>query len=457
MKSNLLLILLVLCLAVGCRKQEDWLDEKVNISSVVPTRLSDFTALLNADIFFQSYGTLGLISTDHIYVTDADYFSVNIPKDRNGYIWAKDIYEGGNTDEWSTMYRIIEVANVCLEGLEKIQQTPMNEAEWKRVKGTALFFRGMAYYHLMQFFSPPFDPQAQDQHLGVPIRLSSDVNLRPGRASAKACYERIITDLNSALSLLPKQTSFKSRPTEAAAQAMLARVYLTMEDWSKAASFAASCLAQNQTLIDFNTLNANASLPFPTFQNVHPEVIQYAEGTISNFYISNTPLFDSVLYRSYSTNDLRRTVFFRLFNNRPIFKGFYTGVNMGPFSGIATNEVFLIRAEALARMGEKDAAMGVLNSLLVKRWKTGTYTNLTAVDASDALQKIITERRKELPFHGTLVWEDLRRLNRDSRFARTLTRVIAGVTYVLPPNDKRYTLPIPDLEIRLSGIQQNER
>ena len=130
---------------------------------------------------------------------------------------------------------------------------------------------------------------------------------------------------------------------------------------------------------------------------------------------------------------------------------------MAPFAGIATNEVYLIRAESLARLGQKDAAMQVLNALLVKRWRTGTYVPLVAVDAEDALKKILVERRKEVPFHANLVWEDLRRLNKDSRFARTLTRVIAGVTYTLAPNDKRYTLPIPDLEIQLTGIPQNER
>lgn len=457
MKKYFFSILLLGCIGSSCTKQENWLDEKININSLVPTRLSDFGALLNADIFFQSYGTFGLIGTDHIYVNDADYFSIIVPRERNAYIWAKDVLEGSNTDEWSSMYRMIEVANVCLEGLERIEMTSANEVEWKRVKGTALFFRGLAYYQLLQFFAPPYDASKAATDLGVPIRLTSDVNIRPGRSTVKDCYDRVLSDLTNALDLLPKVAAFKSRPSEISTYAMLAKVYLTLENWTKAAEFSGLVLAQSPTLIDFNSLNANAAIPFPTFQIGHPEVIQYAEGTLSNFYVGNIPLFDSVLYRSYAGNDLRRTHFFRLFNQRPIFRGFYTGVNMVPFAGIAINEVYLIRAESLARLGQKDAAMQVLNALLVKRWRTGTYVPLVAVDAEDALKKILVERRKEVPFHANLVWEDLRRLNKDSRFARTLTRVIAGVTYTLAPNDKRYTLPIPDLEIQLTGIPQNER
>jgi hypothetical protein len=100
--------------------------------------------------------------------------------------------------------------------------------------------------------------------------------------------------------------------------------------------------------------------------------------------------------------------------------------------------------------------MNDLNTLLMTRWKTGTFVPYQAANADDALQQILTERKKELLFRGTR-WADLRRLNKDSKFAMTLTRIINGVTYTLPPNDPRYAMPIPDNEISLSGIPQNAR
>lgn len=442
---------------IACQKQTEWLDVRVNRSSVVLSTLDDYQSLLDGDFMFQGYGFLGLLSSDQIYLTPADYQAVNISTERNGYIWAKEIYEGRMPSEWLSLYRIVAVANICLEGLDKIPVTTQNERQWKQIRGAALFFRGIANYYLLQFFASPYDPQKASTEQGIPLRFSSDVNERPGRSTVKQSYDQVVADLTQSIDLLPESNSPAMRPSKAGALGMLARVYLLLEDWSKSAQYSEKALAIKSTLIDYNSLNASASLPFPTLQNQHPEVIWHAEGSASNYFVSNRPLFDTILYRSYSTNDLRRIVFFRLFNNQPIFKGYYTGRNMVPFGGIAVNEIFLIRAESLARLGQTVAAMSSLNALLSKRWRTGTFTPLTASTADAALAIILTERRKELAFTYSLVWEDLRRLNRDPRFARTLFRVIGADTYTLPPNDPRYVLPIPDIEIRLTGISQNKR
>lgn len=453
-----LLYVLLICLN-GCRKQEAWLDEKIIKSSVVPSRLKDYTALMDWDQFNQGFGYLGMLSADHFYLSNADYNAAFTATERNGYIWAKEMYEGGqsNLPEWAGMYRIISAANICLEGLTKLTAEMSTDAEIKRLRGSALFYRALAYYQLIQHFAAQYDPATYATDLGVPIRLSSDVNIRPVRSSVKDCYDLIKADLTESLTLLPAQVAFKTRPNSAAAQALMARVCLMTEQWALAEQFASQALSQYSTLIDFNTLNAASTIPFPTIQAGHAEVILHIEGSSSSYFAANRPVFDSTLYRSYVVNDLRRAVFFRLVGALPFFKGYYTGKDGPMFSGIATNELVLIKAEALARLGQKDASMTALNNLLVKRWRNGTFVPLTSVDADDALRKVITERRKELPFAGSLVWEDLRRLNRDARFARTLTRVINNITYTLPPKDPRYVFAIPDQEIRLTGIPQNIR
>ncbi|WP_411274200.1 hypothetical protein [Daejeonella sp.] len=63
---------------------------------------------------------------------------------------------------------------------------------------------------------------------------------------------------------------------------------------------------------------------------------------------------------------------------------------------------------------------------------------------------------KELLFRGTR-WTDLRLLNPNSQFAVTLNRTINNQQAMLQANDKRFVLPIPDVEVQLSGIEQNER
>ena len=86
---------------------------------------------------------------------------------------------------------------------------------------------------------------------------------------------------------------------------------------------------------------------------------------------------------------------------------------------------------------------------------TTPYQNITAATEQEALTKILTERRKELPFRG-LRWMDIKRLNKEGANI-ILVRNMNGQTYTLQPNHIRYALPIPESVIALSGMQQNPR
>jgi hypothetical protein len=139
-----------------------------------------------------------------------------------------------------------------------------------------------------------------------------------------------------------------------------------------------------------------------------------------------------------------------------IFKGNYSGSG-GVFSGLALDEVYLIRAECQARLGNIQLAMNDLNTLMRNRWNNKVpYPVFTAIDAKDALRQILTERRKELVYRNTR-WSDLRRLNLENDFAVTLIRNVSNVVYTLAPNSTRYVFPIPEYEIAASGIEQNDR
>src|SRR3546814_18218946 len=77
------------------------------------------------------------------------------------------------------------------------------------------------------------------------------------------------------------------------------------------------------------------------------------------------------------------------------FRGSYHQSSV-PFSGLATAEVYLIRAECYARTGNVAAAMEDVNTLLEKRWKAGTYFPFSAHTAEEALSLLLNERRTEL-------------------------------------------------------------
>lgn len=441
--------LLSLFSMASCKK---FLDAKPDKKLVLPSTLQDAQALLdNYSLFNEGYPSVAAQSDDDFYLTDIYFNTLNI-RNQNYHVWAK---EATNDADWSRLYQNILNANVALEICEKIQPASNEINDWNRLKGGALFYRGYNLYHIAQLFAKPYNKATAAATPGVPIKLTSNINEPVVRSSVEATYNQIINDLTDAASLLPSITSPLSRPSKPAAFAALAKVYLIMDEYSLAVKFADSCLNINNSLIDYNTLNVANTAPFGRFNTevIFPAVIL---GTgmlgVTNWHV------DSVLYRSYTANDLRRSLYFQS-NGVGMygFKGSYDGITTGAhFNGIAVDEIYLIRAECYARLNNKDAALSDLNTLLVKRWKTGTFIPYTAVNPDDALIKILSERRKELVLR-TLRWYDLRRLNTDPRFAKTIIRKLNGQVYQFPPEDSRYTFYIPITVIAFSGIEQNNR
>ncbi len=113
-----------------------------------------------------------------------------------------------------------------------------------------------------------------------------------------------------------------------------------------------------------------------------------------------------------------------------------------------------MRAECHARLGHAAQALNDLNTLLRHRWKAGTHIPVQESDPQKLLALILDHRREELPFRG-LRWTDLRRLNKGGN-SRTLVRNLNGNSYSLEPGNNRYTLPIPNDIIGMTGMLQNQ-
>jgi len=460
--NNIKAIVILVCIffsTTSCRKQDEWLDVKRNKSDVVPQVLADFQAILDNNRDLQSLTLAGAASADNFYFSEANYLTA-AEVDRNLYIWNSQIWVNGSSIDWTYSYRNIAYANIVLDGMEKL---PTNQPGFKNVKGQALFWRAFTFNYLTQLFCKPYNPQTSNIDLGIPLRTSSDINIIYQRATLQETYNKIILDLKEAIDLLDETAPFTTRPNKIAAIAMLSKVYFIMGNYEQSFAFADKVLTMKKSLLDFNSNLVNISLTyrFPDFNGGNPEMIFYLQGggydgplvaTAQKGFVSPT------LYASYDNNDLRKTVFYLNSgdNNQVRARGTYTGRNSN-FTGIALNEILLIRAECFARNGKAVEAIDDLNLLLKNRFKIGTFSPLQAINADQALLMILNERRKELPFTGNLRWEDLRRLNMESRFALTLSRTINGKTYSLVSNDPRYTLPIPQTEIDLSGLKQNIR
>lgn len=453
---------------LSCNKDE-FLSDKPNQALVVPASLTDFQAILDNDYDMNGVASgeglvphLGETGADDYYLLETNYNNTIRPLFRDYYIWKADANTVENVPDWSRPYQCVFNANVVLDGLEKLLPAAGNSNEYNRLKGSALFYRAHAFYQLAQVFAPPYSEAAAGW--GIPLRLHADLNEKIQRATLKETYDQITGDLLKAKDLLPDDLKYKERPSRPAALALLARVYQSAGDYTNALVYADSCLMVAGTLLDYNTLSAGATYPFSGLGLNNPEVI-FSAVMLGGISLQSPvrPAFarvDSVLYRSYAARDLRKTVFFRAAAQQIgyRYKGSYTGQEQN-FAGLATDEMYLVRAECYARSGNTAQAMTDLNTLLAKRYvntAASPFVPLTASTPAAALDLILSERRKELCFRG-LRWTDLRRLNLEGR-GITLKRIINGETYTLASNDLRYTYLIPAAVIGYNpGMPQNER
>ncbi|MDQ6762727.1 MAG: RagB/SusD family nutrient uptake outer membrane protein [Bacteroidota bacterium] len=145
----------------------------------------------------------------------------SIPVD-NGFI----------TDVWLTGYRTINDVNNVLSALGVVV-----DAEKDQVEGEAKFIRGASYFELVKKFAKAWNDGNPSANPGVPLILTPTTLItdesKVKRNTVAEVYTQVISDLKDAEAKLPESNGFFA--TEAAASAMLARVYLQMGDYTNAA------------------------------------------------------------------------------------------------------------------------------------------------------------------------------------------------------------------------------
>lgn len=456
---NMIILLMWSLLTISCSK--DWFDEKSNRNLAVPETLQDFEYLMdNFSVMTNVSPGLGEIASDGHYIPENTWQSSStgqsdVRVQKNGYTWTNTfLYEA--VRDWNLNYAKVFQCNIVLNGLDRMPSVNSSDRlKFDQIKGDALFHRAKCYFDLAQIYAQPYIEESASSDLGIPMKEGVDVTANSVRSSVKEVYDKVLSDLKEAGELLPDFALYPTRGSKLACFGLLARVYLTMGNYQQAGFYADAVLKVNNKLLDFNVIPAtNANLGL-----FNSEVIFHSR--IVNFPFVFSPDYiyvDQGWYDLYVENDLRKTRFFTKGTTGIVFKGMYNN-NTIPFTGIATDEMYLIRAECSARLNNIPGAMKDLNDLLRTRWAknpngTTKYVDQTASTELAALNIILLERRKELLLRG-LRWVDLRRLNRDERFRITLTRTIGGKTYTLEPNSYKYTFPIPDDEISFSGLQQN--
>lgn len=439
------LLMISIMVFVQC---SDFLEEKSDTRYVTPETVADNQALLDKNSnLLRSNSISGQISCDDTYVTDADYDNADYDADKRLYAWQPNLTARATGNDWESCFFRINICNTVLNNIEYY-----NISNAENIKGQALAIRASIYLEAAQIWCMAYDNTSAANNLGLPLRLDPDFNKPSVRSNLKQTYDQILNDLHSAVALLPDKQVSTIRASRMTTYAYLARTYLYMGDYQNALKYANNALMIDNTLLDYNFLNAGEDYPI---KNMNEEVILPTSLGYSSMLSSSSAKIPAELYNSYGIDDLRRSVYFRTNNSGEIlFKGNYSGSSLR-MSHIGIDELYLIAAESAAQLNDVASAMTMLNALLIKRWKTGTFKPMPIGDKLMALEAIAKERRKELLFRSSR-WADLKRYNRDGAEI-TLKRTINGRLYTLPPNDLRYAIAIPEDIIAKTGMQPNPR
>ncbi|HMR82714.1 MAG TPA: RagB/SusD family nutrient uptake outer membrane protein, partial [Niabella sp.] len=440
----------------ACKK---FLDKKQNTSLVTPQTVADLQALLDDADRTMNTGvspSFGEASSDDLFVPE-NTLNTLLGWTQYAYRWQPYAYRFPN--DWSQAYIPIYNTNYCLEMLLKNERSAANTSEWDNVYGSALFYRAYYFLQLNWIYAKAYDEATASSDPGIVLRLTSDFNVPSERASVENCYKKIIEDVMEASYRLPAYARHVFRPSKAAAYGLLARTYLSMRKYDSAYKYADLCLGIKNELMNYNgdeeigTITANN--PFKRFNK---ETIFYAEMGTDGLFSLIAPArsrADTVFYESYEDTDLRKKAFFLLASGYYRFKGSYSQSTI-PFTGIATDEIYLIRAECSARKGGEgiDQAISDMNKLLSHRYTISGFVPLNYTNPALLLDRILEERRKELFFRG-IRWSDIKRLNKEGRNI-ILRRKVGNDIYELKPNANYYALPLPADIIEQAGIKQNE-
>ncbi|MCI9172067.1 RagB/SusD family nutrient uptake outer membrane protein [uncultured Duncaniella sp.] len=380
-------------------------------------------------------------------------------------------YTGGDATYWNDLYSRINVCNMVIALIDEQPETDIDDATQKeRVKGEAHFLRGMCYFFLANLYAQPYTSGDASTAPGVPIKTTEFIeDTEFVRATLEETYAQILSDFHDASTFLAGKTvKSKYHGNESAANMMLSRVYLYMQDWDNAVAYADKVLASNSKLLDLHTVSAGSNSVYFTSPETLFTMGHYliAANFADDRYGDDPPAFkvSDCMQDLFDRNDLRSTLYigdtedgyysnvFLKYNQQRSKWGGMTDVSS--YCLLRTPEAYLNKAEALAYKGQDAQACEVLASFLRYRMNSVSDINMSGNALIDFIRE---ERAREFLLEGHR-WFDLRRYTVCEKYPwskvidhsynyyhqvgwRTVVDYID--TYRLEEYDQAYTLPIP--------------
>jgi hypothetical protein len=342
-------------------------------------------------------------------------------------------YQSDNTSVntiWYAIYATLRSANQVIDKTSALSSTIITDADKNRIVGEAYFIRALALFDLGRTFG------------NVPIITKGTVTASDfdgvKQSTQQQVYTQVITDLQTALSLLP-ETVNRARATKNTARALLARVYLYAENWEKAEEYSSLLIAKSADyqLVDYLSFFLNKQTKESIFElqfttsdkNAHYyQWLTSAKGgrhewapTENIVTLLNDPAVGGTrkaLVKDESTA-----------TNPKFYVGYLYWRTTGddPAYILRIAEQYLIRAEARAKKAIPDL-VGALSDLNTVRTRAAVAT-LSGLDKANTILAIEKENRVEFPFEAHY-WFDLVRTKRAG--------TVLGVSDV-----RKWIFPIP--------------
>ncbi len=152
------------------------------------------------------------------------------------YDYSRNINSSITEYTWELGYRTIGNCNKVIEMGAELGSNITDEE--KVIVGENYYLRALSYFLLVNEFAQPYSNNPT-QNPGLPLKLTSNPDDLPkSRSTVAEVYDQVVKDLQDAITYmtLPAGMSPKNScyATKEAAQALLARVYLYMENWDGA-------------------------------------------------------------------------------------------------------------------------------------------------------------------------------------------------------------------------------
>lgn len=451
-------VLLLLLLVTGsCKKS--FLDRQPYAALPTPeaiTTADDMETALNA--VYAGLRTPALFGRTIPLIGDelADNVYIFANQNSNRYLEFMQINytvnNGNSRGIWQGAY------NTILNTNNIINSTLPSSDVVDELRGQALGIRALMYFELVKHFSRPYTVVGPTA-LGVPIILTYDPFKKPSRNTLGEVYAQIEKDLKDAIPLLTDDRS-SGYLGQAAAKALLARMYEFKGDWTNALATAEDVINNSGysllTLSQFGSYwraNTPRNDGVETLFEIVNDLVGNADIDALAYFYDQAGYGDALasqsLYNLFATNDLRRGLFLpssptrgnvRVVNKYPNT----TQPDKDEVKIVRLSEVYLIAAEAAYNKNPSNEilARSYLNAVATQRDQT--FVGYVSTGAA-LLNDILLERRKELAFEGHRYW-DLARYNLN--VARVnLSNNYTGVPLTISTTNFRRILPIPQIEL----------